>query len=80
MRSMSPHKLTSCIKALARALYLRASVLVLDDIFRGLDTATAEDVHSRLFGPKGVLRKSSATVVFATHSGMSFSTCFPGCT
>ncbi|KAK3192622.1 hypothetical protein K4F52_001421 [Lecanicillium sp. MT-2017a] len=54
--------------ALARALYLRASVLVLDDIFRGLDKATADDVHNRLFGSKGVLRKSATTVVFATHS------------
>jgi ABC-type nitrate/sulfonate/bicarbonate transport system ATPase subunit len=56
-------------KALARALYSRAPVLVLDDIFGGLDSSTGQDIHNRLFGPKGVVRVSKLTVIFATHSG-----------
>ena len=66
-----------CYQALARALYSRAPILLLDDIFGGLDKRTAEDIHSRLFGPKGMLRNSSSTIVFATHSGIFLRRVFP---
>jgi ABC-type multidrug transport system fused ATPase/permease subunit len=54
--------------SLARALYLQADLLVLDDVFSGLDAETEELVFSKVFGPHGLLRKRQATVVLCTHS------------
>ncbi|KAK3331678.1 putative ABC multidrug transporter [Cercophora scortea] len=54
--------------ALARALYLQSDLLVLDDIFRGLDADTEEQVFRKVFGPGGLLRRRRATVVLCTHS------------
>jgi ATP-binding cassette subfamily C (CFTR/MRP) protein 1 len=54
--------------ALARALYARKKVLVIDDMLAGLDNTTEKLVFDRVFGPNGLLRKSNATVIFATHA------------
>jgi ABC-type multidrug transport system fused ATPase/permease subunit len=54
--------------ALARALYLQADILILDDIFSGLDTNTEEHVFNHVFGQQGLLRRRGATVVLSTHS------------
>jgi ATP-binding cassette subfamily C (CFTR/MRP) protein 1 len=54
--------------SLARALYARKPVLVLDDMLAGLDNATEKLVFNRVFARTGILRKSGATVVLATHS------------
>ncbi|KJZ71929.1 hypothetical protein HIM_08685 [Hirsutella minnesotensis 3608] len=54
--------------ALARAVYSRKSLLLLDDVFSALDRPTSRAVFARLFGEKGVLRLSEATVIIATHS------------
>jgi ABC-type multidrug transport system fused ATPase/permease subunit len=54
--------------SLARALYLQAHLLVLDDVFSGLDAETEEHVFCEVFGPHGLLRKRMATVVLCTHS------------
>lgn len=54
--------------SLARALYLQSDLLVLDDIFRGLDADTEEQVFQNVFGPDGVLRRRRSTVVLCTHS------------
>jgi ABC-type multidrug transport system fused ATPase/permease subunit len=54
--------------SLARALYLHTDLLVLDDIFSGLDAGTEDKVFRRVFGPSGLLRQRQATVVLCTHS------------
>ncbi|KAE9363954.1 putative ABC multidrug transporter [Stipitochalara longipes BDJ] len=54
--------------SLARALYLQSDLLVLDDIFSGLDADTEEQVFRKVFGPDGILRRRRSTVVLCTHS------------
>lgn len=54
--------------SLARALYLRSDLLVLDDIFSGLDADTEEKVFQQVFGPDGLLKERGSTVVLCTHS------------
>lgn len=56
-------------KALARSIYSRKPILLLDDVFSALDNTTARLVFKRLLGEDGILRKSGATVVLATCSG-----------
>jgi ABC-type multidrug transport system fused ATPase/permease subunit len=55
--------------ALARAIYSRAPVLILDDPFNGLDGRTETAVLSALLGPQGLLRKHDTLVIWATSSG-----------
>jgi ABC-type multidrug transport system ATPase subunit len=53
---------------LARAVYSKEKLLLLDDCFSGLD-ATAEDrIFNRLLGRTGLLRKNGITVVLVTHA------------
>lgn len=54
--------------SLARALYLQSDLLVLDDIFSGLDADTEEQVFRQVFGPDGLLRRRRSTVILCTHS------------
>ena len=54
--------------SLARALYLQTDLLVLDDVFSGLDADTEDQVFQRVFGPDGLLRRRRCTVVLCTHS------------
>ncbi|TWU71096.1 hypothetical protein ED733_000130 [Metarhizium rileyi] len=54
--------------SLARAIYSRLPVLVIDDVLNGLDRATRRHVWSQVFGPNGVLRRLGRTVILATHS------------
>lgn len=54
--------------AMARALYLDCELLVFDDILSGLDANTEEQVFKRVFGPNGLLKRRSSTVVLSTHS------------
>ncbi|KAK3180626.1 hypothetical protein K4F52_007976 [Lecanicillium sp. MT-2017a] len=54
--------------ALARALYIRAPVVLLDDILSSVDHATATAILERLFSPRGLLRRLNCTVVVTTHS------------
>jgi ATP-binding cassette, subfamily C (CFTR/MRP), member 1 len=59
------------LQALARAIYSRRDILVLDDVFSALDSKTEELVTHRLFGPQGLIRTLKTTVVLVTHSSMS---------
>lgn len=52
--------------ALARAIYARSALILLDDVFSGMDAHTVETVTTRLLGTEGLLRRRSATVVLAT--------------
>lgn len=54
--------------SLARAVYARKPVLVIDDMLAGLDNTTEKLVFSRVFSRSGILRQSGATVILATHA------------
>ncbi|KAL5364489.1 P-loop containing nucleoside triphosphate hydrolase protein [Aspergillus floccosus] len=54
--------------SLARALYLHSDLLILDDVFSGLDADTEKQVFLQVFGPDGLLRRRGSTVVLCTHS------------
>jgi ABC-type bacteriocin/lantibiotic exporter with double-glycine peptidase domain len=55
-------------QALARAVYSRNNVFVLDDILSAIDAKTEAFVVERLLGKWGLLRKLGATVILATHA------------
>jgi ATP-binding cassette subfamily C (CFTR/MRP) protein 1 len=55
--------------ALARALYSRIPVLVLDDIFSGLDINSLKHIAEFVFGPAGIARRYGLTVLMTTHYG-----------
>jgi ABC-type nitrate/sulfonate/bicarbonate transport system ATPase subunit len=50
-------------------VYSRKSVVVLDDVFSGMDATTEHLVFNRLLGSEGLLRINRATVIIATHAG-----------
>ncbi|KAF3042347.1 hypothetical protein E8E12_004074 [Didymella heteroderae] len=54
--------------SLARALYDKSPLLVLDDVFSGLDNSTAARVFERTFSFEGLLRRRGATALVCTHS------------
>jgi len=54
--------------ALARAVYSRQSLLMLDDVFSGLDAQTEDHVFSKLMGAQGLLRKQGVSVLLVTHA------------
>ena len=58
-------------KALARAIYSRSSLLILDDVFTRLDAKTSQVVLYRLFGRDGILRNSGTTVIMSADQSKS---------
>ncbi|KAE9376415.1 ABC transporter-like protein [Stipitochalara longipes BDJ] len=54
--------------ALSRAVYSRQLVLMLDDVFSGLDATSEERIFSRLLGTNGLLRRLGTTVILVTHA------------
>ncbi|KAL3483855.1 P-loop containing nucleoside triphosphate hydrolase protein [Aspergillus germanicus] len=59
--------------ALARAVYSRRKLLILDNVFSGLDMGTRESVLQSLFGENGLLRQDQITTVLASsHASDSF--------
>ncbi|CAI7612922.1 unnamed protein product, partial [Penicillium discolor] len=54
--------------ALARAVYARKSVILLDDILSGLDAETEEHIFKSLFARKGLFRRMGTTVLLSTHA------------
>lgn len=54
--------------ALARAVFSRPEVLLLDDVFSGLDNDTEELIFRKLFAKNGPLRRFNTTVVLVTHA------------
>jgi len=58
-------------KALARAVYSHNDIVILDDVFSGMDAHTVDLVSRLLLGNDGLFRKRGTTVVLATHSRMS---------
>ncbi|KAF4995723.1 hypothetical protein FGRMN_4930 [Fusarium graminum] len=53
---------------LARLVYSRKRIAILDDVCSGLDATTEQQVWSSLFGPTGLLAQQETTVVMATNS------------
>ncbi|KAJ7747834.1 P-loop containing nucleoside triphosphate hydrolase protein [Mycena metata] len=51
--------------AIARAIYARADLVLLDDVFSALDGETEAHVFGSLFGPEGMLK--GKTTVLVTH-------------
>ena len=56
-------------QALARALYSRESILILDDVLTGLDRHTENFILNAVFGPQGLIEETDQTVIMATNSG-----------
>lgn len=54
--------------ALARAVFARKNVLILDDVFSGIDADTEEHIFRRLFSRSGLLRRNDTTVILVTHA------------
>ncbi|KAF7117581.1 hypothetical protein CNMCM5793_006633 [Aspergillus hiratsukae] len=54
--------------ALARAVYARKDIVILDDAFSGLDAGTEDYVFHNLVGIHGLLRKFSSTIIVASSS------------
>ena len=57
---------------LARALYSRNDVILLDDVLSGLDVNTQQLVFDRSFGRNGLCRRHGMAVLLATHAGTAF--------
>lgn len=55
--------------ALCRAIYSRAKLLVLDDVFNGVDAHNVNLISNGLFSQGGYLRAAGITVLLATHIG-----------
>ncbi|KAF4634221.1 hypothetical protein G7Y89_g3892 [Cudoniella acicularis] len=53
--------------AIARAVYAKKDLVIIDDGFSGLDVETEEKVFSRLFSEQGLLRRLGTTVILVTH-------------
>ncbi|KAJ6612057.1 P-loop containing nucleoside triphosphate hydrolase protein [Mycena sp. CBHHK59/15] len=51
--------------AIARAVYARADLILLDDVFSALDGETEAHVFTSLFGPEGMLQ--GKTTILVTH-------------
>lgn len=55
--------------SLARAVYAQKRIIILDDVFSGLDMHTENAVFHNLLGIQGLLRQLNTTVVMATSRG-----------
>ncbi|PKY02184.1 putative multidrug resistance-associated protein [Aspergillus campestris IBT 28561] len=53
---------------LARAIFSRRPVLLLDDVFSGLDAHAVSLISRRLLGSEGYCHRAQVTVVLATHN------------
>jgi ATP-binding cassette subfamily C (CFTR/MRP) protein 1 len=60
---------TKCTQSLARAIYSRNTIMILDDVLAGLDRATERHILDAVFAPDGLLKKLNSTVILATSSG-----------
>jgi ATP-binding cassette, subfamily C (CFTR/MRP), member 1 len=52
--------------ALARALYSKKRIYLLDDVFSALDNRTQQLLFERLFGPDGFLKRMNAAIVMVS--------------
>lgn len=59
-------------QAIARALYARSPICILDDAFKGLDNTTSEAVMNNLLGPHGLLRGGNFTSIISSSERQIF--------
>lgn len=59
--------------ALARALFSECDLILLDDVFSGLDGETEAKIFENLFGSGGDLKNSGITVILVSNSTQFFS-------
>ncbi|KAF7943713.1 uncharacterized protein EAE97_005783 [Botrytis byssoidea] len=57
---------------LARALFARSDMLLLDDTFSGLDGDTEQTIFDNLFGYTGLMRRLKTTVILVSNSSQYF--------
>ncbi|KAI1820889.1 putative ABC transporter [Xylaria intraflava] len=57
---------------LARALFARCDILLLDDTFSGLDGETEQTIFKNLFGATGLIWRLKTTVVLVSNSSQYF--------
>lgn len=55
--------------ALARAVYARRKIVILDDVLSGLDLSTENHVFHALFGERGLCREVGSSVILVSSSG-----------
>lgn len=55
--------------ALARAVYSKKEILIMDDVFSSLDADTEERIFNRLLGSRGLLKRQRTTIILVTHAG-----------
>ena len=55
--------------SIARAIYARRELLLLDDVFSGLDANTEDVVFDNLLGENGLTRKANMTVILVSSDG-----------
>lgn len=60
--------------ALARAVYSRSKLLVLDETLSALDILTAKKVFNRMLGPRGLCRSHNIAVILACSDPRSYPT------
>ncbi|KAI5249895.1 hypothetical protein E4T43_00647 [Aureobasidium subglaciale] len=58
--------------SLARAVYQRCEILILDDPFSALDQRTQDSLINNLIGPAGLLRESHTTVFLTTNATRTY--------
>jgi len=56
-------------QALARAVYNRKPITMLDDVLKGLDADTYAKCFEAILGPNGLLRRDNTAIILATHNG-----------
>lgn len=49
-------------------MYAKKDLVILDDVFSGLDAETEEQVFSRLLSKQGLFNQMKTTVIIATHA------------
>ncbi|KAJ5626822.1 ATP-binding cassette transporter [Penicillium herquei] len=54
--------------ALCRTVYSRAKLVLLDDVFSGVDAHNVSLISNGLFGQRGYFRSAGITVLLATHT------------
>ncbi|GLA44097.1 hypothetical protein AnigIFM63309_002358 [Aspergillus niger] len=54
--------------ALARAVFAQKELLVLDDVFSGVDADTEEHIFRRLFSGSGPVRRRATSILLVTHA------------
>jgi len=55
-------------QALARAVYARRNLIILDDVLSALDATTERHIVDNLIGPHGLFKELGATVLLITHA------------